>query len=123
MSVVLCLLLFFQLVRIVVKSSSTDREIRAMQSAHTQLVQEYNQLERMRSYLDSDFFAEREARVHLGYKKEGEKVVIIQSPKQTEAHGINSSDTNRSQGRAVGAVSTPDRNPERWRQYFFGHHD
>jgi len=49
-----------------------EKEITAMESANTDF-------KKMITYLESDSFVEEQARLNLGLKKEGEKVIVIES--------------------------------------------
>lgn len=69
------------------------------------------QLQGLLSYLSSPTFQERQARLELGLKGEGERVVIVPDNGQTVINGqtVSSSTAEKS-----------TTNPSRWWAYFFG---
>ena len=119
MSIILCAALFFQLVRVVTKSASTDREIALLQEESTRLSAEYQRLEQLRTLFDTDFFAEREARTKLGYKKPGEQAVIVIEPEPADAvQGEKKQKFSAEIARSEESIQ--DTNPVRWWLFFFG---
>lgn len=79
-SVVFCAFIFFQLIKVVQKSAETERDVTRLRDERTQLEASKKQLVELRSFLQTDYFAESEARTKFGYKKEGETAVIITEP-------------------------------------------
>ncbi|MEK7122801.1 MAG: septum formation initiator family protein [Patescibacteria group bacterium] len=126
-SILLCAGLFFQLVKIVAKSTSTDREIALLQEESDKLADEYQRLERLSTILESDYFAEREARTKLGYKKPGEQaVIIVASDEQGDTGQDESARSNRFAGtqdtRSHETEGDEPPSPARlWWRYFFGY--
>lgn len=87
-SAVFCALIFFQLIKVVQKSAETEREVTRLRDERTQLEASKKQLVELRSFLQTDYFAESEARTKFGYKKEGETAVIITEP-PSEANAVS----------------------------------
>lgn len=82
-----------------------QRDVRAEQ-------QHQKQLEDLLAYLHSPTFQEREARLKLGLKKEGERVIIV----TPDASSSVVSDPSQS---GSSADQPPDSIPQRWWRYFF----
>lgn len=79
-SVAFCVFIFFQLIKVVQKSAETEREVSRLRDERTQLEINKKQLSELRSFLQTDYFAESEARTKFGYKKEGETAIIVTEP-------------------------------------------
>ncbi len=116
-SVLLAAFLFFQLIVIVKKSSETDHDIEALREERTRLKDEQERLSRLHTFLDTDYFAEAEARTKLGYQKKGEVAVIITDDNQEEQVVLQDSQGAASQSMPVSG-NTP--HVRLWWQYFFG---
>ena len=63
----------------------------------------------MVDYFNSTAYIEEKARVDLGLKKEGEKVVVI----------ADSAKNKLAQNKTEAAAEKPKTNPQKWWQYFF----
>lgn len=80
------------------------------------------ELNKLIDYLDSNEFAEEQARLNLNFKKPGEQVVVIASEGIT-ATSTGEPDPSKSifrltgAGKKVGEEETS--NPQKWWQYFF----
>ncbi len=127
---IICVSLFFQLVRVVTRTSQTDKEIKSLEKEVASLEADQQHLQQLRSFLQTDYFAEREARTKFGLQKAGEKTVIITeggvnddslgaegSPYQKTEDDESSSEKKQAiQENGVGAEK-----PYRlWSRYFFG---
>lgn len=86
-----------------------DDEIKGLQAEIDALETGNKDLKKLLSYLQSDQFAEREARLNFGMKKEGESVVVIKEEDMPSPSGISD---DRSLDK------TP--NPLKWMKYFWG---
>lgn len=125
-SVALCAFLFFQLVGVVRKSADTDATIDLLRAEHVRLSEEKKKREHIRALLETDYFAEREARTKLGYKKNGERAVIITeeesallAPSDTTHNAGTAAPSSRAVARGNAAVA-PENYAERWWRFFFG---
>jgi len=86
-----------------------DREIEVLKSEIESMENGSNDLKKLLAYLESDQFAETEARLNFGMKKKGEEVVVIKEDETVAALGL------------AADVSMGDLpNPVKWLRYFFG---
>ncbi len=132
-SILVCAFLFFQLVQVVSRSTSTGKEIASLRSEVESLQTEQKRLEQLRSFLQTDFFAEQEARTKFGLQKEGEHALILSkqnSEPRIDPHDDGSArgDTRSTAEQATrgrdGVLARPpeeqEKNYHRWWQFFFG---
>lgn len=110
----LIILLFFTLVNL----SSNWRSNQGIDSEIAQLQEEIGELERENAqftelidYFNSTAYIEEKARLDLGLKKEGERVVIVKDTVNDERRTPNSVKFDKKR--------EPTTNPERWWEYFF----
>ncbi len=107
--------------REVVRSTSITSEISSLQEEADSLVARNIKISELKTAMQTESYIEREARLKLGLKKPGEKVVVIQdeasalkdiasgsNPSDPLGYVIQESDTD-------GAVA----NPTKWWYYFF----
>lgn len=75
----LVLLMFVssQLLTVLHKKSDIDQEIAALREEAALAESQNSQLKKMIEYLQSEQFAEEQAKLKLGLKKDGEKVAVI----------------------------------------------
>ena len=75
----LALLIFLssQLLASLKKKSSIDQEISALKEEASNAESQNSQFKKMIEYLESEQFAEEQAKLKLGLKKEGEQVAVI----------------------------------------------
>lgn len=101
------------------QKNALSREIRELETQAQKIEQKNNELNEVINYLQSNAFAEKEARVNLDLQKQGEKVVIIQdeslsTPKQTSDDTVFI---------VPGLENTPTltepTNIVKWQDYFF----
>ena len=90
-----------------------NREIKALEEEIARLENSNQELGELIEYLNTDFFAEQEARLKLGMSKEGEKVIIVPD----NDNGIVPLDIFPDKEYNEKAIS----NPQKWWRYFFGH--
>ncbi len=99
--------------------SQIDREIENLEREIAKKENKNYELENLIKYLQSDQFVEDQARTSLGFKKEGEEVVVIQEEGQVagafeenKEEGLSRSSEYKEPSLASGF--------ERWWNYFFG---
>lgn len=132
-SILVCAFLFFQLVQVVTRSTSTGKEIASLRSEVESLQTEQKRLEQLRSFLQTDFFAEQEARTKFGLQKEGEHALILSkqnsasrsdSRDDSTEYGDTRSAANRAgqgkDGSLASDLNDQEKNYHRWWQFFFG---
>jgi cell division protein FtsL len=91
-----------------------NNQIAALQKQITSLESSNDDLTKLETYLQSDQFAEKEARENLGLKMPGEKVAVIENSDSNAAGPLQSGITG---DYGSGQKKT---NPEEWLNYFFG---
>lgn len=94
-------------VRSYVRNYAIQKEIDALQMKQESLEQDRSQLSALLSEIQSDSFAQAQAREQFGLRLPGEKTIVI----QREESALDLSDNQSEKG----ALS----NPERWWRYFF----
>lgn len=107
---ILGLVILWALIRVVVKDMAVRREIRALEREIATLEADQLKSKELLDFIKTNEFLEEEARVRLGLKKPGEKVIVIGET-----------------GSAVAVSSTPRleeesarSNARTWWRYFFG---
>jgi len=127
-SIFIFIVVFFQLTQVVSRGSDTDKEIKGLEKQVNDLSLEQKRLEKIKSFLKTDFFAEREARTRFGLQKNGEHAVIItgrdQGLMQTTDGNGRLVDTKKAStpGGEVSPIQNDESNNHRWFRYFFGTH-
>jgi cell division protein FtsB len=119
-NLMIVLFLSLSLGREVVRNKTIANEIAVLQGQATDLVTENLAINELQSALQSESFIEREARLKLGMKKPGERVVVIQEREDgATSLGIDANDP-------FGFVIDPDAvlleevaNTSKWWYYFF----
>jgi cell division protein FtsB len=89
-----------------------DKEVLDLQKQIASLEAGNNDLKKLKVYLESDQFAEKEARLDLGLKKEGEQVAVI------EDVGAGAAADNLGQNSLL--AENKNSNPVKWWNHFFG---
>lgn len=100
--------------KIFYKNYEADKDIEALKKDVALLEDNHQRLEKINTFFESDFFAEKEARLKFGMKKEGEHVVVIQDTHRESRAAEN--DRKESEEEVTGKKS----NPIQWWDYFFG---
>jgi len=111
--VIILILVSIALSREVITRYTVQREIRELEKQYGELERQNVEIGSVISYLESDAFAEEEARTKLGLKKEGESVILLPRADQIVEQSSNPS------SRDAAAQNTRS-NTSRWWQYFFG---
>lgn len=108
-----CLVIIFlvAIVRELVNGWKVRQQVQRLQRSVVAEQQHLAQLQDLIDYLASPTFQEREARLKLGLKKDGERVIVV-SP----ATNLN----NQTVDGQTGQVTGPPTTPQRWWRYFFG---
>lgn len=69
--------LVYQAIKVVYRSYDTIRDITKLKDEVESLQSQQKKLEKFRTFIQTDFFAEKEARLKLGMQKAGEHVVVV----------------------------------------------
>lgn len=100
------------IVREVLRASTVRRQVERLQQELANETTRASELEDLIGYLSSPTFQEREARLRLGLKKSGERVIVIPPTTTAGTASTGSAGTTNDQ--------TPRRPASQWWQYFFG---
>lgn len=95
---------------------TVDREIQALASQADSLEGRKLKLVELADSLNSPDRVELDARARLGWKKEGERVVVLTGYEATSTWNGDVSDVS-----GVPGEPPPRSNPARWWNYFFNH--
>jgi cell division protein FtsL len=87
--------------------SNLQKQIASLESSNSDLT-------KLQSYLQSDQYAEKQARLNLGLKMPGEKVAVIENSDANAAGGLYNS------GSSANESGQNSSNLENWWNYFFG---
>ncbi len=107
------ILLGYSFGREYIRNQSIQKDIRILEEKATALEARNLEIAKLQSTFQSETFIEREARLKLGMKKPGEKVVVVQRP------------WKRISGADIGLSGLDDgssdqlANPVKWWYYFF----
>lgn len=111
-----CLIILAAIILPVYKNAlqrhEVDKEVLDLQKQIASLEAGNNDLKKLKVYLESDQFAEKEARLDLGLKMKGEQVAII------ENIGVGEMVDNL--GQASSFEKNKNSNPVKWWNHFFG---
>lgn len=110
--VILLVLVGVALGKEVVIRYSIQREISQLQKQYQDLQGSNVEIGSVISYLESDTYAEEQARSKLGLKKEGESVILL--PQDTQI-----AEQSSSQSATESATQDAQSNTTRWWDYFF----
>ncbi len=116
---IIVLLIAMPLYRNFSQRYKVDQEIKNLEQEVLKLEKKNESLGGMIKYLESDAFIEEQARLNLGMKKPGEKVVIVEGEQAIKTPASQASSAvfripglEKNQTKTIG-------NPERWFYYFF----
>ncbi|MBI4272331.1 septum formation initiator family protein [Candidatus Uhrbacteria bacterium] len=107
----------YQTIRVAYKSYETQTQIAALQSQIDQSIKKREQLTQLQALLQSDFFAEREARIKLGMKKSNEQVAVI--PIQDDGSKGGSEFFENAKKSMLEKEGSKTNNSTLWWKYFF----
>jgi Septum formation initiator. len=97
-----------------VQRFGVNRQISDLQKQITSLESSNSDLTKLQSYLQSDQYAEKQARLNMGLKMPGEKVAVIENSDINAAGGLSNN------GSTGDDNDQKKSNPENWLNYFFG---
>lgn len=100
-------IVLFSLAKGTVKNHQVNNEIVDLQEDIKRLEKENQEFTQLIEYLETDSYIEQEAKITMGYKKEGENLVIIPSA-EFDTENNSKEDKNEKS------------NPAKWWDYFFG---
>lgn len=110
------IMVLFKLGEVLVKSYETNRDIGALKKTINDLEGSHRQLKEFNAFLESDFFAEKEARLKLGLQKEGEIAVVLPQPPSPKGQATHSVGVRQ----AESSIRLEQKNnPRLWWDYFF----
>jgi cell division protein FtsB len=113
--------IIFAVSKISYRNYETERDISQLQQQLAQLEGDRKRLEELAAFFETDYFAEREARMKLGMQKDGEQATVIQRPAVNETR---TEATNQEQNKSTQSeeeISSDKKNNSRaWWNYFFG---
>ena len=108
---VLLIFLLSQLFSSIGKRSEVDKEIASLKEEAAKAESQNSQFKKMIEYLESDQFAEEQAKLKLGLKKEGEQVAVVT--------GLDSATTSTSTASTdISTTTALGSNWQRWLDYF-----
>lgn len=112
-----CLVVLATIILPVYKNASqryeVDKEVLDLQKQISSLEAGNNDLKKLKTYLESDQFVEKEARLDLGLKMKGEQVAVIEGAGTVLA-------TTDSVDQTLNSGENKNFNPSKWWNYFFG---
>lgn len=85
-----------------------EKEIRDLESQAEELAEGNRELEQLVRYLETEDYAEKEARLRLNLQREGEQVVIVPEAEEGD-HPLDENEKSE----------TVKTNQEKWLKYFF----
>ncbi|PIR93202.1 hypothetical protein COT99_01930 [Candidatus Falkowbacteria bacterium CG10_big_fil_rev_8_21_14_0_10_43_10] len=113
------ILIAFPLVKKINQQRILNREIKELEEEVARVDNKNEDLRELIDYLNSDSFAEKEARVNLDMRKPGEKVVIFKDDGASDANKSEVETVFNIPGLDKGAEQVKKTNSQKWRAYFF----
>lgn len=107
------ILLSFPLTENISKRNRIEDEVTQLKNEIETLESQNKNLDNLIGYLESDEFVEEQARLNLGLKKPGEKIVVIKD----EGRVAGASDKKEED--RENSLSDKKSNPKKWWNYFF----
>ncbi len=114
------LIVLVQWIMLIPKSSSTYDEIKDARNEVQELESQQKKLQDLNAFLQSDFFAEKEARTKLGMQKKDEHVVVLDSYALSSSETLEDGKKNLPQNSDQLIQMSGEKNSASWWQYFFG---
>jgi cell division protein FtsB len=109
----------YPLAKNVGKRYDVNNEIKELETEIGGIENKNLELKNLIDYLDSDQFAEEQARLNLNYRQEGEEVVVIENGQQPQNNAAGANITSYSiSGMDKTAPPPVKNNPVRWWEYF-----
>lgn len=103
------------IVREVIRTQQVRNQVQRLRDQVTAEADRYTKLEELIAYLGSQTFQEREARLKLGLRKPGERVIVV--PPGT-VPGTNAATNGIVNDGTIGVAN--ETNAQRWWRYLFG---
>ena len=110
--VLLIVFMSVPLVKKTLQKKEVNQEIESLQNEISEIEQENQELDKLIQYLESEHFLEEQARLNLGLKKKGEKVLVIKE--EGVVAGVK--EENKLKG---GDVRKDESQLKKWLDYFF----
>lgn len=114
------ILISVPLVRKINQKKALDKEIAELTEQAERIEQKNSNLSEVIDYLQSNTFAEKEARLNLDMKKTGEKVLVVKNEADEGAEKKDLQSVFIVSGLENLPESTKTSNKQIWRDYFFG---
>ncbi|PIR92077.1 hypothetical protein COU01_03730 [Candidatus Falkowbacteria bacterium CG10_big_fil_rev_8_21_14_0_10_44_15] len=112
------ILILFPLTKKINQQRALNKEIRELEAEAERIDNKNKDLGELLNYLQSDGFAEKEARLNLDLKKPGEKVVIVKDAARLPTAPEQSKSVFNIPGLDKNITETKS-NPRKWLDYFF----
>lgn len=119
MLIIVATWLLFQVFQISLRRSQMAHEVKRLSQEVARLDEERRRIEELQSYLSSDFFAEREARIRFGMQAKNEHAVVLESPQRA----LSQTESSEPRSSHLSNKGTPEQKKEQgnaWWSYFFG---
>lgn len=116
--VTVCVLVAVSFVKELLRSYRINQEIASLQSAIKDLEQHNKSTYDLVQYLKTETYVQEQARLKLGLKEEGEKVIVLQPTQGATSAGQG--DRSFFLNEVLRDSQEPKSNPARWLVYFFG---
>ncbi|MFA5359645.1 MAG: septum formation initiator family protein [Patescibacteria group bacterium] len=119
LGLIIIILISFPFVKNTLKQYRINKEIGELKQEISDLQNKNVDLKNFVSYLESDQFAEEQARLNLGLKKPGEEVMVIKSDNNKASTSTSTSATMFNiPGYEKAKPEVKQSNPEKWFNYF-----
>jgi cell division protein FtsB len=113
-------LIVFPLAKNISQRHKINNEIKNLEQDIKELENNNNELKKLINYLDSDQFAEEQARLNLGLKKQGETAIVIEGLADKFGESENSSGSIIKIPWLNSSISRDNMtNVQKWLVYFF----
>ncbi len=113
--------IIFAVSKISYRNYETERDISQLQQQLAQLEGDRKRLEELAAFFETDYFAEREARMKLGMQKDGEQATVIQRSVVNETRTEPTNPEQKKSTQSDEEISSDKKNNSRaWWNYFFG---